>query len=63
MMSPGGMGAAMGGILVLFWLVLMGGMVVAWIFFLVAVWRGMKAHESIAASLKRMADRQEGAMR
>jgi uncharacterized membrane protein len=44
----------MGGFFVI-WLLMMIGVVVGWIVFLVAVWRGMVAHESIAQSLKLIA--------
>ena len=30
-----------------------------WVFLLVTAWRGMKAHESLAESLRKIADRQE----
>jgi hypothetical protein len=33
-------------------------MVAGWIFFLVAMWRAMKAHESIAGSLKKIAEKE-----
>ena len=45
-------GLIAGGLFFIFWLLMMGGMIVGWIIFLVALWRGMKAHESIAASLQ-----------
>lgn len=38
-------------------LIVWGGMIVGWIFFLVAAWRAMKAHESVAESLRKIADR------
>ena len=38
-------------------LIMMLGVLAGGIVLLVAVWRGMKAHESIAESLKRIADR------
>jgi hypothetical protein len=38
-------------------LIVWGGMIVGWIFFLVAVWRAMKAHESVAESLRKIAER------
>jgi heme exporter protein D len=50
--------SAMGGLVFLVWLVLMLGVVAGWILFLVVLWRGMKAHESVAASLKRVAEKQ-----
>jgi hypothetical protein len=49
--------AAMGGLFILIWLVLMAGMMAGWVLFLVAAWRGMKAHESIAASLQKIAEK------
>jgi hypothetical protein len=45
-----------GGIfLVFFWLLMMGAMLVPYIILLIAVWRAMKAHESIAQTLLRIA--------
>ena len=41
------------------WLLLMLGMISGWLVFLIAVWRGMKAHESIAESLKELASHQK----
>jgi hypothetical protein len=49
-----GPGIVAGGLFFIFWLFMMGGMIVGWIFFLVAMWRGMKAHESVAESLKQI---------
>jgi hypothetical protein len=43
----------------LVWLIMMGGMIAGWIVFLMAAWRGMKAHESIAESLRKIADKKE----
>ena len=51
------MGPAVGGIFFLLWLIIMIGMIAAWIIFLVAIWRGMKAHESIAETLKQIAQK------
>lgn len=39
----------------LVWLLLMVGMIVGWIILLVAIGRGMRAHESIAESLRHIA--------
>jgi len=41
-----------GGVFLLIWFVLMIGMLVSWVIMLVAVWRTMKAHETIASRLK-----------
>lgn len=41
------------------WLLLMLGIIAGWIIFLVAVWRGMKAHESIAESVKTLVSQQK----
>jgi hypothetical protein len=50
----------MGGIIFFaIWLLLMIGMIAGWIIFLIAVWRGMKAHESIAESMKELASQQK----
>ena len=50
--GPGFLGGA---IFFIIWLLMMGAMIVGWIIFLVAIWRGMKAHESISESLKQIA--------
>ena len=57
----GGMGGAAAGAGALFfviWFLLMIGMIVGWIIFLVAIWRAMRAHESIAESMRHVAVRQ-----
>ena len=41
----------------LIWLAMMVGMVGGWVIVIIAVWRGMKAHESVARSLKAIADK------
>jgi hypothetical protein len=41
-----------------FILLLWSGVITGWIFLLVAAWRGMKADESIAESLRKLADKQ-----
>ena len=38
-------------------LLLWGGMIAGWVIFLIAIWRGMKAHESVAESLRKIADK------
>jgi hypothetical protein len=38
-------------------LLVWGGMIAGWVIFLIAVWRGMKAHESVAESLRKIADK------
>ncbi len=58
-MKPLAPNFAGGIILFLIWLVMMGGMLIGWIIGLVALWRGMKAHESIAHSLKQMAEKSQ----
>ena len=59
MMQSGGMGMAGSvAVLALFWVAIAGVSLAAWIFVLVTMWRAMKAHESIAQSLRKMADRQ-----
>ena len=55
MHAPGGLGA----IFFLLWLAMVVGGIVGWVVLLVAVWRGMKAHESIAFSLELMADKHQ----
>ena len=42
----------------LIWLLFAIGAIVGWIIFLVAIWRGMKAHESIADSVRKIAEKQ-----
>jgi len=41
------------------WLILMLGIITGWIIFLIAIWRGMKAHETIAESMKVLASHQK----
>jgi len=43
---------AVAGLLFLIWLIFVGGIIIGWVVMAVAAWRGMKAHESIAASMK-----------
>jgi hypothetical protein len=38
------------------WFILMGDMVIGYIFMLVAIWRASKAHQAIAASVKDIAE-------
>jgi len=46
---------AIGGIIFFFiWLLMMGAFVAGWIIMLIAMWRAMKAHESIAQTLLRI---------
>ena len=45
------MPAAAGGVFFILWFLMMIGMVVGYIVLLVAIWRGMRAHESIASAL------------
>lgn len=52
-------GLLAGGLFFLVWILMMGGMIVGWIICLIALWRGMKAHESIAASLKALVSGRE----
>jgi hypothetical protein len=46
-----------GGLFFIIWLMMVLGMIVGWVVLLIAVWRGMKAHESIALSLERIAEK------
>ena len=50
-MQGGGLGL-IGGVGILIYLVMMMGMVAGYVILLIAVWRGMRAHESIAETLK-----------
>ena len=43
------------GVMMVVWLLMMAPFVVGWIIFLVACWRGMKAHERIASALDTLA--------
>ncbi len=54
---PSGSGMLNGAIFFFIWFVMMVGMIVGWIVGLVALWRAMKAHESIAVSLRRIAEK------
>jgi threonine/homoserine/homoserine lactone efflux protein len=47
---------AAGGFLVL-WFLITVGVIVGWVIFLIAVWRAMRAHESIAISMDHIARR------
>lgn len=52
----GDMPGAVGGLLVvLLWLLMTAGMVIGYIVLLVAIWRLMRAHESVAESMKELA--------
>ncbi len=42
----------LGGIGILVYLVMMLGMIAGYVILIIAVWRGMRAHESIAETLK-----------
>jgi hypothetical protein len=53
---PTGVGI-FGGLFFLIWLLMMGGAIIGYIVLILAVWRGMKAHESIALSLERIAEK------
>lgn len=59
-MGPSGPGSLAGGLFFVIWLLMMGGMIVGWIIFLIALWRGMKAHESIAENLKEALSKRKG---
>jgi hypothetical protein len=58
--SAAGMGLLQG-VMFLLWLLMTGGMIVGCIVFLVAAWRAMKAHESVAESLRRIAEKDKSA--
>jgi len=47
-------GQLLGGLFLLLWFAMMIGMVVGYIILLVAIWRLMKAHESIAGAVRRL---------
>ena len=50
----------MGGLFFIIWLLMMVGMIVGYTILLIAIWRAMKAHESIADSVKTIANKQIG---
>lgn len=50
-MGPG----AREGLFFVIWLVMMLGMIIGWIIVIIALWRGMKAHERIADTLTTLA--------
>jgi len=50
-----GPGALAGGLFFLIWLVMMVGMLAGYVILLVAIWRGMKAHEAIAHTMASIA--------
>jgi hypothetical protein len=50
-----GVGILSGAVFLILWLGMMAGMIVGWVVLLIALWRGMKAHESIADSLQQIA--------
>lgn len=59
-MGLSGMGILAGGFVIITYLLMMLAMIVGWIIFLIALWRGMKAHESIAADLKAVLSNRKG---
>lgn len=40
----------------LIWILVMGGCVTGWVFFLMAAWKMMKAHEALASTMQQIAD-------
>lgn len=42
----------LGGFFLIFYIIMMFGMVIGYVIIIMALWRGMKAHESIAETLK-----------
>ena len=54
--NPSTMAPIMGGIFMLVWLIFMGVGLIGWIVVLMSLWRGMKAHESVARSLHHIAE-------
>lgn len=51
---------AIGGLFfVLLWLLMMAGGLIGYIILLVAIWRLMRAHESVAESLKELAQKMD----
>lgn len=54
-MPPGGFG--MMGVMMVLWLLMMAPMIIGWIIVIIALWRGMKAHERIADTLTALAQK------
>lgn len=57
-MPAGGFG--MMGVMMVVWLLMMAPFVVGWIIVIIALWRGMKAHERIASTLDTLASNSRG---
>ena len=55
--QPSSAGFVGGAIFFIIWFLMMGGIIVGWLIFLIAIWKGMKAHESIAQSLQQIAQK------
>ena len=56
-MQPSNAGFVGGAIFIIIWFMMMAGVIVGWLIFLIAIWKGMRAHESIAQSLKQIAQK------
>ena len=56
-MEPSGPSLLAGGLPCILWFLMTCGMIAGWIIFLIAAWRAMKAHESIARSMQQIADK------
>ena len=59
-MNATGPGLLAGGLFFVVWAFMMVGMIAGWVICLIALWRGMKAHESIAENLKAVLSRRQG---
>jgi len=55
MHTPPKIPGVIGGLFFVIWFLMVIGGMVSWIFFLVAAWRTMKAHESIAGTVREIA--------
>ncbi len=49
--------AAFGGLFLLLWLAMMAVGIGGWVMVILSLWRGMKAHESIAMSMRILAEK------
>ena len=56
-MEPTGSGLMGGIFFFIIWLIMMVGMLGAWVILVIAIWRGMKALEAMASSLKQISQK------
>ena len=53
------LGPAVGGVFFLLWLAMMVVMMGGWVMVILSLWRGMKAHESVAMSMRILAEKMQ----